>query len=205
MKLNEVVKALNIRGDCEVEFWDVQDGKFTKAYKKIYGDFRARGSKETYFLRTLEGGPSWVNENFRVDSNLLSNLKYGPTYVGGTYECGRNMLTSIEDAAQEIGGNFYCNTNSIESLEGIGRKYLKKMNGNFVIYNNHVKRNVLGVILIHGIQEFRIYSFALDKGVFKEAKQLQEIITAHLERNDRDMLDLQEDLITAGLKDYAKL
>ena len=80
------------------------------SFDKVFGDFYiAYGNFES-----LEGCPSFVEENFYCYNNNLKNLIGGPKYVCKDYSCSYNSLESFEGAPGHIGGRFIYDDLTIE-------------------------------------------------------------------------------------------
>jgi hypothetical protein len=166
-------------------------------------------------LTSLEGAPSSVGGTFYCSRNQLTSLKGAPSAVGGYFDCGINQLTSLEGAPSSVGGTFYCNSNQLTSLKGApsavsgdfycGRnqltsledihKQIKEISGGFYATGNPIKSHVLGVLLIHGVTEIKMGSI-----------KVQNILNGHLpSKGMESVLECQDELIDAGLEDFAKL
>lgn len=177
MKLKEIISE-RMQDDVNIHHRDVRDGRFISSYidMEVKGDFNCADTKIT----TLEGGPKKVMKD---------------------YYANRCQLTSLEGAPNFIGSEFMANSNFITSLEGIGKKYLREINGYLSMYNNPLKSNVLGLMLIKNIKSFQInYApYRMDENI---AAKLQEIMNGHLRG---DIMECREELVQAGLKEFAKL
>lgn len=133
-----------------------------------------------------------VGGSFYCYTNYLTSLKGCPREVGGDFFCNKNSLTSLEHAPEQVGSEFGCHTNKITSLEGI-HKIIKKINGQFDIAFNPIKSGGIGLLLIEGITYINS-----ELPAFK-------IIRKYLGQGKRGLLACQEELIEAGLEEYAKL
>ena len=113
----------------------------------------------------------------------------------GDFDCYNNQLTSLEFCPKEVGGNFYCSSNKLTSLADI-HKRLKKINGIFYANDNPIKSNVIGLMLVAGCKE-----------VWLDNKEVEEILNKHLKSpfGHLRLLECQEDLLSAGFEEYAKL
>jgi hypothetical protein len=150
-------------------------------------------------LTSLQGSPKKVSGNFKVFHNQLKSLKYGPEYVEEEYDCSDNYIESLKDSGIMNCTRFNCVTNAIKSLEGIGKYYLKEC---LIIdmAGNPVERNILGLVNVKHLTKISYaspYSTESHTGAFNIARK-------HI-NGDRDILEFQEELIQAGLKEYAKL
>jgi hypothetical protein len=162
---------------------------------KLIGDFDA-GSYRS--LTSLKGGPQEVSGYFYCDNCIsLISLEGAPKSVGGYFNCSEcKSLTSLEGAPQSVGGQFDCTKcTSLTSLKGIGKEYLLEVDS-YIDLNGcrELKSHMLGILLI---KKFKHIYFNVDI-------EVQNIINKHL-RGDRDILECQEEFITHGLRQYAKL
>jgi len=142
-------------------------------------------------LTSLEGAPSSVGVTFSCANNELTSLKGAPSSVGVTFSCAENKLTSLEGAPSQIGGNFYCHRNKLTSISNI-HKYIKEVRGYMNFEKNPIKSSVLGLVKIKGLTD-----------VMFDNKKLEKIMNKYLPLGD--IFDCQEELIEAGLEEFAEL
>jgi len=169
---------------------DLVNGKLTKQYPDIKGYFDCSDTN----LISLKFVPQRVEDDFRCSRTRIISLEFAPQFVGGYFSCYSTKITSLEFAPKFVGSIFNCSDTKITSLKGIGKDYLKEVKG--IIYLNdchELKSNMLGLLLVKGLQ--RIYF---------DNNEIEEIFNRHLQ-GERDILDAQEELITKGFKEYAKL
>ena len=167
------------------------NGKLTKQYPDIKGDFDC----SDIHLISLEFVPQYVGGNFYCYKTDITSLEFVPQSVGGYFYCSSTNITSLEFAPKFVGGFFNCSSTNITSLKGIGKNYLKEVKGYINLnFCSELKSNMLGLMLVKGLQEIE----------FSTNKQIEEIFNNHLE-GEIDILDCQEELITKGYKEYAKL
>ena len=133
-----------------------------------------------------------VNGDFKVAYNQLTSLEFGPT-ITKNFNCAGNQLTSLEFSPELVFGDFIAYDNKITSLKGIGKHYLKEINGMLSLSDNQISSHVLGILLIKNLDSFDITN-----------KEVKSILNNHL-HDDKDILDCQEELIQAGLREFAKL
>jgi len=160
--------------------------------KEVGGDFYCFNNQ----LTSLEFCPKEVGGDFNCCSNnQFTSLEFCPVKVGGDFGCSVNKLTSLEFCPKEVGGNFYCSFNKLTSLADI-HKRLKKMNGIFYAYDNPIKSNVIGLMLIAGCEEVEL-----------DNKEVEKIMNKHLPntRGHLGLLECQEDLLSAGFEEWAEL
>jgi hypothetical protein len=164
-------------------------------------------------LTSLEGAPSRVSGHFDCANNELASLAGAPSHVGGGFFCSDNELTSLTGAPSRVDGNFYCAFNKLRSLEGAPshvdgyfwcsnnkltslkdvHKHVTEIKGEFYASDNPIKSHVLGLLLIKGVTKIQLKN-----------KQVEEILNRHLGKGRVGMLMAQEELIEAGLEEYAK-
>lgn len=143
-------------------------------------------------LTSLTGAPLEVENDFQCDRNKITSLIGAPVKVGGDFSCANNRLTSLEGAPKEVGGHFYCHDNQITSLKDI-HKQIIKMNGGFHCHHNEIKSHVLGLLLIPGIK------------VIASAEKWGPILNDYIGSGRKGLLDCQNELIEAGLEEFAQL
>ena len=146
-------------------------------------------------LTSLEGAPTSVGGDFWCYKNKLTSLEGAPASVVGYFDCDYNQLTSLEGAPASVGGYFGCSHNQLTSLTNI-HKILKQMNGNFYAYNNPLKSNVIGLLLVNGCKEVQM-----------DNKQVEEIMNRHLKSafGHLRVLECQSEMLDAGLEEWAEL
>ena len=140
--------------------------------------------------------------NFYCDNNQLTSLEHCPTSVDGDFFCSHNKLTSLEHCPTSVvGGNFYCDHNKLTSLEHCPslkdvHKHIKQISGVFYADGNPIKSHVLGLLLIKGCA-----------GIMLDNKKVQNIVNKYLpnDRGHSGLAACEDELIEAGLEDYAQL
>lgn len=130
---------------------------------------------------------------FNCNNANLTTLEGCPQHVKGGFYCGSNKLVSLEYAPKTVLGDVFAIGNQITSLTGIGKQYLREINGILTITDNPIESHILGVLLIKNLESFHF-----------DYTSVQHIINNHLDHN-RDILECREELIQAGFKEYAKL
>ena len=143
-------------------------------------------------LTSLEGAPSRVDGHFYCSDNNLTSLEGAPSHVGSFY-CSYNKLTSLEGAPSHVGGSFHCTHNKLTSLKDV-HKHIAEIKGALYASDNPIKSHVLGLLLIKGVTEVRLKN-----------KQVEEILNRHFGKGRAGMLMAQEELIDAGLEEFAQL
>ena len=144
-------------------------------------------------LTSLEGAPSRVGGYFDCSNNQLASLRGAPSHVAASFFCNYNSLTSLEGAPSRVGGGFICTNNKLTSLKDVSRQ-ITEIQGTFGCRQNPIKSHVLGLLLINGIEK-----------VLLDNAQVQNILNRHLGKGRVGMLQAQEELIEAGLEEFAQL
>lgn len=72
-------------------------------------------------LISLKGSPKKVGGNFNCHGCNLKTLEGGPEYVDKTFACYDNPLISLKGAPKYVGNDFSCEMTNIKSLDGIGK------------------------------------------------------------------------------------
>ena len=138
-------------------------------------------------------GIKYEGGDFDCSVNKLTSLAGAPSHVGGDFYCSVNKLTSLAGAPSHVDGYFYCAFNELTSLKDV-HKHITEIKGEFYAIKNPIKSHVLGLLLIKGVT-----------GVHLDNKQVAEILNRHLDKGRAGMLMAQEELIEAGLEDFAQL
>ena len=159
---------------------------------KLHELFEAEERSVKSILSILGKQPKKIKRDFICSSMRLTSLEGSPKEVGGAFLCSSNKLTSLEGISPIIGLQLSCIANKLTSLHNI-HKQIKHIGGYVSFENNPIKSHVLGLLLIDGLTK-----------VWLENTIVQKIINKHL-AGDRDVFACQEELIEAGLEDYAQL
>lgn len=155
----------------------------------ITGDFYCNDNE----IDTLIGGPSIVDGDFICNRNNLTTLEGSPEKVGASFFCPENRLTSLKGITKNIGQSLNCSNNSIASLKGV-HEHVTSVGSVFFATENPIKSHVLGLMLIKDLKQIRL-----------DNKQVEEILNRHLGKGRAGMLEAQEELIDAGLEEFAQL
>lgn len=179
----------------------VIEGDITLPEKTTKLDFEGatiKGNFTCYQTRvtSLKGAPSRVEGNCRFGALRLRSLKGCPSYVGGFFECSGTKITSLEGAPEYTGHDFWCGHTKIRSLHDV-HKQIKYIGGSAYLSHTIIS-NVLGLILIKGLKKIGFV------GPNDAHIKVQLIINKHL-KGDRDVHACQEEMLEAGLVEYAKL
>lgn len=129
--------------------------------------------------------------NLRCRNRQLTSLEGAPNHVGGDLVCSGNQLGSLKGAPEYVGDDFMCHNNQLTSLEGIHEQMLE-IKGFAKFLNNPIKSHVLGLLLIKGL-----------KSVEFDDQQLADIINKYLPLGD--VMECQNELIDAGLEEFAQI
>lgn len=176
MKLSELL--LNEARDTIISDKQIINGRINRKFNEVKGDLIC------------------------FDKGLIS-LEGLPDRIGGGLYCHTNPnLTKLDGAPRILGEGVDAWDCGITSLEGIGKKFIVEMDGEIWISGNPIKSHMLGLILIKGCFGLRMKEkpLALNEKVID---QLDVIFNKHLYPH-KDVLECREELIAAGLKEYAK-
>lgn len=161
----------------------------------VTGDFISPVS-----LTTLRGCPEHVGTSefggdFVCAHSDITSLQNGPKTVGGSYvmaECVE--LQSFEGIAERVDGSIDAEKcPKIKNLHDI-HKMLKHCGGTFKLKGTPIESHVLGLLFVKGLQSVQL-----------DNNGVQEIINKHLKSPDRNVHDVQEELMDAGFAAFAKL
>ena len=110
-ELPDFLSGVEIRG-----YFDCIKNKLTSLKNcpsSILGEFTCSFNKQ---LKTLEGGPTYVDTNYECNDCGLESLKGAPTRAEGMFDCGNNQLKTLDFAPAFVGGMFVCSGNGLKSL-----------------------------------------------------------------------------------------
>lgn len=145
---------------------------------------------ERSILTVMGQQPDRIVGDFTCAGKSLISLEGAPRVVTGSFYCQRNYIDSLDHVPESMNYlNFY--ENELESLHNIHKKIKHCTIGGFE--KNPIKSHVLGLLLIEGLNH-----------VYFDIHHLAKIINDHL-KGDRDVFACQEELIEAGLEDFAQL
>ena len=122
----------------------------------------------------------------------LTSFEGAPKMVRYNANFSHNYLTSFEHAPKRM-QSLFCANNEFTSLKDI-HKHIRRIDGIFFCRDNPVKSHVLGLLLIEGLQH-----------VYIDNTIVEEILNRHLGKGRAGMLMAQEELIEAGLEEFAQL
>ncbi len=184
-------------------------------------------------LGDLVGCPPIIYKSLRVDQNFITTLVGGPTLIDGEFDCSNNRLTNLIGAPEYIGDRFLCDENYLTTLDGLNLtrplKSVSFINNKITslkgihnripgcfkidISDNPIQEGGIGLILIPGLQKvlFR-QTDVLDPTDFSTKKKKRSnfdrallIIYKYLDQGKKGLLQCQEELVNAGLSEFAEL
>jgi hypothetical protein len=147
-------------------------------------------------LKSLVGSPQLVNncEIRFAQYSPINSMIGGPKIATEVFKIidFHSHITSLDGIAEKA--HVYRNYISIPSYQNV-HKHIKEI-GSIIEITNRVVSNMLGFVLIKG--NFNIV-------VGGENDKLKEAINILNNDTTKDVLEVQEELITNGLKEFAKL
>lgn len=168
-------------------------------------------AKSIYFsknkLRFVNGGmvlPIQFGkcEYFSIDDCRLSTLKGSPRIVTGDFTAVGNLITDLDGAPEEIGSSCNISKNpNLTSLTGI-HKHIKYI-GYDLIISGTIKSSILGILMIKNIKKVVLWDPS-NISKLDDMVAAVQILNKH-NKGNRDILECQEEMINAGLKEYAKI
>lgn len=99
--------------NCDVRIENVRMKRLPVRFGKVNGDFIITKCS----LRTLEGCPEEVGDNFDCSYNMLTTLEFAPKVVGSDFSCRDNILTSLKGCPTIIKGDFNASQNALHTLK----------------------------------------------------------------------------------------
>jgi len=151
-----------------------------------------------------------ISESFFAGDCDLYSLKGAPISVARKFSVSNNKNITSLDYLPENAGKYILRGTSITSFHGINKivKQINKTNDDFdnFVLPFSTKECLLGFFLIAGCNDIGYSSTAPDSELqrYSECIKAINIVGRHL-REQGDMLECQEELITNGLNNYAKL
>lgn len=164
---------------------------------------------------------SWISKILDKNGNMpetiddLTGLSgWGLTTLVGcskrvttSLDCTHNKLTSLDGFPLFIGEYLNFSNNQITSLKDIGT--LIKSVQHLQCDDNPITSNVLGLLKIRNLQSVKMYNDGKSafKPLVKEINEKLKIVEAIINKYlpEGDIMDCQNELIDAGLSEYAKL
>ena len=122
----------------------------------------------------------------------LTSFEGAPKIVRYNANFSHNYLTSFEHAPKRM-PSLFCANNRFTSLKDI-HKHIRRLDGVFFCRDNPVGSHVLGLLLIEGLEH-----------AFIDNTIVEAIVNRHLGKGRAGMLMAQEELIEAGLEEFAQL
>lgn len=139
-------------------------------------------------LKTLHGSPRKIHNSFSSQSNSFS--------------ASSNPITSLEGAPEYIeSGASFSDCAQLRSIAGI-HKIIKHATS-LDFSGCPIKSGVLGLLEIQGLSKVKLADDRNKVENYDELVRVEEIVNKHLKVSDT--LECQDELIDAGLEEYAKL
>lgn len=151
----------------------------------VYGNFYCYYNN----FSSLEGGPLGTVD-FICYSSHLKSLKGAPHQVRN-FDVEDNELTSLDHAPKKVDGDFNCRRNKLTSLHNI-HKQISSIGGIFSAEYNPIKSDILGLLKIKNLICIHL-----------DDDKIDGIINKYLPEGD--LIACQQELIEAGLEEYAQL
>jgi len=172
--------------------------KLTVRFRKVTGDFGLTSCKN---LISLEGCPEEVTGDFAFYQNKqLTSVKYMPKKIGGDLRgFGNSNIVSLEGFG-DVGGEIIISScTKLASIKEIKKATSLDISGCPLI------TNMLYLFKIKGLTHVTVWSKYISQTDHeRKMERLQEILNKHLS-GGRDIMECQEELIEAGLEEYAHL
>ena len=140
----------------------------------------------------------------------IGQLKTLPIKIGGDLifkmekaKCVRHIdsFTTLE-----VGGYVDMRQLNLRNLSGIGKHCFKSINTTLYI-RQCISSHVLGIMLIKNLQNVEVRNVGSwsNEWTNRDLNEAVKIINVHLESPERCIMSCKQDLMNAGLKEYAKL
>jgi hypothetical protein len=186
-------------------------GKLNCSYVQISSFPECLPLEEETDLRKFPCQFGHISRHFFAGDCDLFSLKGAPTSVEGKFSISGNDNISTLDYFPESASKYILRGTSIASFHRIN-KIVKKINpstedyDHFVLPFSNLGDSFLGFLLIPGCNDIGYSPTATTGELTKYPKFIKavNIVGRHLQ-GDKDVLECQEELITNGLRQYAKL
>lgn len=171
---------------------------FEEEPEVLNGNITIRAVTSLYYHNKI------VNGDFSCQNFNILSLEGSPIKVTGYFDCSNTGISSLKGCPREVGKDYYCyNAPNLKSLHNV-HKYVNRIGGYLEMSANIVESHILGVLKIRDLR--RIYLTSAKVNVKSE---VAEIINRYLYKKPnpatRDIHGCQEELIDAGLAEYAQL
>jgi hypothetical protein len=147
-------------------------------------------------LTSLEGMPRKIEGALYLSGNPLKSLVGGPEEVGEDMAVDGCGLTSLEGLPVKIGSYLMLDNNPLTSLQGINK--LREMSGSIYLDDCLITSHILGVFFIKGVKQIA----TVNRGDFGRAVK---IVNRHIKQGRSGLLPCTQELIEAGLADFAQI
>lgn len=175
-------------------------------------------------LKDLTGCPSDITGTFNASYNILQDLKNGPRRVGGDYYVSYNPdLKSLDGMAEIAAGTVnlsstriseedfkylpkkmkalrFSNCENIKSISSL-HKYVEEIEQAIGLTSVNISGGLLGLLKIKGLSAVQ-YGFSSGDPLDRALTIVDKYLPV---KSAEDIMDCQDELIDAGLKEYAKL
>ena len=152
-------------------------------------------------LFDLKGMPKVVYGSVTCSLAELHSLEGAPKYVSGTFDASSNFLSSYVGAPKNCQTLDLSSNPKLTTLKDIGNYFTFL---EFIHIPHTVQSNILGLLRIQGLKSVAT-RFRPWESVSVGLSEAMSIVNKYLKEPDKDILECQEELIDAGLKQYAKL
>ena len=150
-------------------------------------------------LKSLNGVPKKIYGSFECSNNHFKDFTGGPEFVYGNFICyDCNKLESIKGLPKFIKEDLSCyDCKKLTNFHDI-HKYLEHV-VRVDLDTASIKSHVLGFVLVKNIKEI------IDIQGKSRCAPWAQIINRYLGKGHQGVMDAQEELIEAGLEEYAQL
>lgn len=154
-------------------------------------------------LTSLEGAPKEVKFFTLSESPSITSLKHSPEKCDTYMLYNVSGITSLEGISQSINQLSIFESKNLTSLHNI-HKQIKRIDGEMYLSASFLKSHILGILLIPGLTELSVVNTSSKNPKLVEAAK---IINKYLpnDRGNDAVVDCQNELLDAGLEDFAQL
>lgn len=177
--------------------WKLENGVVNGDIINIYNEGLAfkRGDHNGYLM--FQFGTC---NSFNVYTTNLSSLKGSPLKVTESYamRVHNDRITTLEGITPQCPTYVLTNLEAVSSLKDIHKQIKSAL---ILDLPRNVTSNILGILMIKNLS---VLHNPGNKSSSSDIGRAIDIVKRHLDA-DRDILDCQEELRTAGLREFGKL
>jgi hypothetical protein len=148
-------------------------------------------------LLSWAGGPTEVRGCIDANACKFTSLVGCPTIIDGWFDIDHNPITTLDGIPERINGMLFLSNTLLTTLHGINK--LKSMSGCIMLNRTAIQSHIMGVFFIKGCTGIDTNEY--DTSFAKAA----EVVNRHIIKGRSGLLACTQELIKAGLADFAQI